>query len=185
MKHESFIKGIIDILQKRNVIKQTEALSLKKVFKDANKPYLDDFLLGEGLIDKEDLLNALAEYYQVPAFDVVGYFFDHSVVRMFPREFLMSNAIIPLERDDNILTVVASNPGDTELLPKIGNYVSYDIQFRVGIRRDILDAIEEFFDQSLTEVDYDQELEQERMIREGEVGPDIEELNFDEFGRRK
>jgi hypothetical protein len=183
MKHESFVEGITKILQKRNVVNAQEAHALKNLFKGANKPNFDDFLLDEGLVEKDDLLNALAEYYQVPAFDVVGYFFNHATVRMFPKEFLMSNGIIPAEQDENILIVVASNPADPELLLRIGNYVSYDIQFRVGIRQDIDEAIEEFFERSLTEVDYNEDLDDDREMRitERKQEEEEEELAFDDF----
>ncbi len=187
MKYESFVKGITDILQKRNVIKADEAKVMQKIFKGSKKPNFDDFLLDKGLVDKDDLLNALAQYYQVPSFDVVGYFFNHATVRMFPKEFLSSNGIIPVERDENILIVVASNPGDPELLSRIGNYVSYGIQFRVGIRQDIYDAIEEFFERSLTEVDYDEDLDEDRQAREGQIKQekDVEELAFEDFEQKE
>ncbi len=183
MKHESFVEGLTKILQKRNVIDAQEAKSLQNIFKGANKPNFDDFLLDEGLVEKDDLLNALAEYFQVPPFDVVGYFFNHATVRMFPKEFLSSNGIIPIGRDENMLIVVASNPADPELLPRIGNYVSYDIRFHVGIRQDIYNAIEEFFEQSLTEVDYDKDLDDDREVRvsQRKQEEEEEELEFDDF----
>lgn len=183
-KHISFVEGLTSILQKRKVVDTREAQSLKNLFKGTTKPNFDDFLLDEGLVEKDDLLNALAEYYQVPPFDVVGYFFDHAIVRMFPKEFLLSNELIPVERDENVLIVVASNPADPELLPRIGKYVSYDIQFCVGIRQDICDAIEEFFERSLTDVEYEKDLEGDREVRidrskQRETG---EEPPFEDFG---
>ncbi len=187
MKDESFVKGLTDILQKQNVIKASEAESLQKNFKGSNKPNFNDFLLDEGLVDRGDLLNALAQYYQVPAFDAIGYFFNHALVRMFPKEFLSSNGIIPIERDENMLIMVASNPNDQELLPRIGNYVSYGIRFRVGIRQDIYDAIEEFYEKSLTEVGDDEDLDDDRLAREQGIQQekDVEELAHEDFERKE
>jgi hypothetical protein len=62
---------------------------------------------------------------------------------------MLQNSFIPLEDDENIMVVVASDPADSNLLVEIGKYVSYDIQFRVGLHHDILDAIKEFYDESL------------------------------------
>ncbi len=169
MRHESFVAGITKILTARKHIKPDEAAALRKAFQDSSKPYFDEFLLDEGLVDKESLLEALAEYYQVPAFDVVGYFFEHDLVRMFPQDFLIRNGLIPLEQDENILVMVASEPDNPELLPLIGNYLSYDIQFRVGIRSDIIDAVEEFYQRSLTEVDFDRDLDEERLQHEKDI----------------
>ena len=82
-----------------------------------------------------------------------------------------------------MLIVVASNPADPELLPRIGNYVSYDIRFRVGIRQDIYNAIEEFFERSLTEVDLDEDLDDDREARvtQRKQEEEEEELAFEDF----
>lgn len=185
MKGESFVEGLTKILVKRNAINAREADALKKAFRDSPKPNFDEFLLDEGLVDKENLLLALGDYYQVPPFDAVGYFFDHQLVRMFPKDFLRSNAIIPIEQDENIMVMLASNPADPNVLLRIGRYVSYDIQFRVGILQDIIDAITEFYDHSLTEPDDDESLDVTRHAREHEIEQkkEIEELNREDFER--
>ncbi len=44
--------------------------------------------------------------------------------------------------------MVAGNPADQSLLEEIAKHVSYDIQLVVGLRRDICDAVKEFYDKS-------------------------------------
>ena len=185
MKHESFVKGLIAILCARKVIQKSEADALVEAFKGSQKPYFDEFLLDEGIIDKDDLLPALAEYYQVPAFDAVGYFFDHAKLRMFPKNFLWMRGIIPIERDENMLIMLASNPADPNLLSDIGNHVSYDIRFNVGIRQDILDAIEEFYDRALTEVnpEFDENIDETRLLREEGIQEKkkVQDLTYEDY----
>jgi hypothetical protein len=48
------------------------------------------------------------------------------------------------------------------------NYVSYDIEFLVGIRRHIVDAIEEYYDKSLVEDAENTEMH-ERELGESDV----------------
>ena len=119
----------------------------------------------KGLVEEADLLQSLAQYFQVPAFDVVGYFFDTFLLRRFPKGFLLRNALIPLEVDENIMIIIASEPDDSDLLVRIGEHVSFDIQFRVGLRRDICDAAKEFYDKSDTEDvrDEDSRVEREKL----------------------
>lgn len=185
MKHESFVKGLTDILSARNVIQKSEAAALAQAFKGSQKPYFDEFLLDEGIVEKDDLLSALAEYYQVPAFDAVGYFFDHAKLRMFPKNFLWMRGLIPIERDENMLIMLASNPADPNLLSDIGNHVSYDIRFRVGIRQDITNAIEEFYEQALTEVnpEFDADYDETRNLREEGIQEKkkVQELAYEDF----
>lgn len=185
MKGISFVEGLTEILVKRNVVSAREGTALKKTFRESSKPNFDSFLLDEGLVDKEDLLRALSDYYQVPSFDAMGYFFDHQLVRMFPKEFLRSNAIIPIELDENIMIMLANNPADPNLLVRIGQYVSYDIQFQVGILQDIFDSIGEFYDHSLTEPDDDELLDTDRHVREKEIEQEkeVDELRYEDFER--
>jgi hypothetical protein len=149
---EAFEIGLLAILVRLQVITAEDAIAIEKSFHDSDVDQFDDFLLREDIVDEEHLLVALSEYFQVPSFDAVGYFFERHYVRMFPKEMLTKNAIIPLEVDENIMIVVASRPNDPELLFEIGQYVSYDIQFYVGIGRDIVDAVREFYDKAETEV---------------------------------
>lgn len=183
-KRESFAQGLCGILVQHNVITESEARSLQRSFKNSAKENFDDFLLSEGLVDEEDILKALGEYYQVPPVDVTGYFFDTLLLRNFPKDFLLRNRIIPLEMEDDILVIVASNPDNPDLLPAIGAYTSEDIRFNVGLGQDITDAIKEYYDKSPTDLlddqDYDDEqlAEKERyheLLHDEEDFPTIEE----------
>ncbi len=171
-KKETFEQAIVRILAKQGKISSEEAQALQKAFDGYSKGLFDDFLLEKDLVDEVDLLRALAEYYQVPAFEVIGYFFDTFLLKKFPKGFLLRNAIIPLEVDENIMLIVASEPDNPDLLASIGEYVSFDIRFRVGIRRDICDAVKEFYDKSDTEdpqdVDSRLEREDQRALRRTE-----------------
>jgi len=153
---ETFAQELCDILVKHGVIKEQESDAMHRAFKESEKEQFDDFLLEEGLVEEEPLLKALGEYFQIEAIDVRGIFFDHLLVRNFPKEFLVENRVIPWQLDANMLIVIASNPADPELATKINSYVSPDIQFRVGIGLTIIDAIREYYDASVTEMEDDQ-----------------------------
>jgi len=160
----AFEVDFLMILVRMHIISSEDALAIEQSFHDSDVDQLDEFLLSEDIVEEEDLLRALSEYYQVPAFDAIGYFFENHYVRMFPKEMLLRNAIIPLEVDENIMVVVASNPDNPELLAEIGQYVSYDIQLYVGIRRDICDAVSEFYDRADTQDAVDEDSDEENLL---------------------
>lgn len=185
MKHESFVDDLTKILVQRNIIKKSEAVALAQSFRDSEAANFDQFLIDEGLVEKDDLLGALAQLYQAPAFDAIGYFFDHELVRMFPKEFLLQHEIIPIEIDENMLIFAASNPNDPELLPLIGEHVSYDPHFQVSIREDIIDSIEEFYDSPVTQInpEFDADDDETRFEREDEIARDekLEEMDIEDI----
>lgn len=152
-KREHFVEALIAILVAQKAFMPNQVQGLQQTFQNASHEYFEDFLLEEGLVDKGALLTALAQYYQVPEVDVVGIFFEPFLLQKFPKDFLLRNAFIPLEVADEgefVMYVVAAEPNNDDLLAKIGEFVSYDIHFRVGLRRDICDAVKEFYDRSFT-----------------------------------
>jgi hypothetical protein len=179
MKKEiSFVQRLTTSLLNNQAITQKEADSLVTMFHDRAKGRVDNFLLDEGMVEREELLKSLSDVYQVPYFDANGYFFEHELLHTFPKDVLISKGIIPLQVDEDVLIMLASNPEDTELLEVIGNSVSYDIQFNVGIYRDIMEAIEEYYDQSIIledEEEFDDDYDDEDVDSD-----DIDEDIFDD-----
>lgn len=169
-KKGSFVDQITAVLVQQGTLAKKEVPGIHRSFAQAAQEQFDDFLLDEGLVEPEDLLKALSQLYQVPSYDVTDYFFQTHLLRMFPKDFLLRNAIIPLEQDENMLVVVASEPEKEGLESAIGQYVSYDINFFVGIRRDICDAVKEYYDKALTQVEEDQDSREERLERLKEAG---------------
>jgi len=167
IRKQSFIDGIIKILVDYKVITEQNAQALKRDFKESSKENFDEFLLETGLVEKNELLDALSRYYKVPSIDVEGVFFDTLLLNKFAKDVLHRYGFIPLELDENILVVVASEPDDEELLPIIGQYVSYGVRFLVGLRRNITDAITEYYDEAATEIQPDEDLRRDHLESEG------------------
>lgn len=180
MAHNSqdFILKLTDILVRQNVVTADEGVVMQGAFAQTDSDSFVEFLVDEGLVDTTRMLTALGTYYQVPSFDVEGYFFEHNVLHEFPKDFLLRNALIPLERDENMLIMVAAEPDEEELLPAIGNHVSYDIRFLVGIRRDICDAVKEFYERAITEVQADEDIREEHALEMEEHGMETSEDEF-------
>lgn len=157
-KGEALAQALADILVKQGAVSQAESASMHKLFVDSAKEAFDDFLLEEGLVTEEPLLKALSEYYQVPYNDVLGQFFNHQLLTLFPKGFLLREAVIPMALEEDILTVVASEPSD-RLRARLDEFIDFAVEFHVGLRRDITDAVKEFYDESLTQVPEDGEPE--------------------------
>lgn len=183
MRNQVYIKRLTDMLVRLKAITLEESHDLYESFAQSEHEQFDDFLLEQGLVDKYDLLQALSRMYEVPYIDVSGYFFDSLLLHQFPINFLLSNAIIPYESDGDMLLMVAADPSDSELLAKIGEHVSYDIIFNVGIYTDIIDAIREYYEASLTEPESDEKRVENRDRNDLPVGRDVKDQ--DAFLREK
>ncbi len=174
-KNETFAQKLCDILVKNKIIVEKESEAMHKAFIDSEYDEFDDFLIVEGLVEESDLLRALSQYYKVPSFDVNGYFFSHMLLHQFPKDFLLRNGVIPLElENDDILVVVASQPEKTGLESEMREFTNYDIEYMVGIKRDICDAIKEYYDKPPTDVsDFDDmNMEEEDRLEKEAVSRD-------------
>jgi hypothetical protein len=161
MTKAHFVSRVAQSFVKLKVMSAVEAESFEKEFSGRTSDRVDEFLLDEGIVDRETFLKVLQSVYGVSSYDVRGYFFNHQILMLFPKDFLENKAIIPLDIEDDILTVVASNPEDDEILSVIGNYVPYSVNVMVGIKRDILEAIEEYYDEDVVTSDIEDEESEE------------------------
>lgn len=163
---KGFESGFLEVLVKLKFIMPEDAIQLLLKYDESDVDQFDEFLLSEGIVDQEELLEVLSEYYQVPSFDVTGYFFETHLLRMFAKSLLLRSEIIPLQVDENMMIVVAANPSNPDLLFEIGENVSYDIRFYVGVARDICDAVEEYYDKADTQDNEDEDIRQEHLLFE-------------------
>ncbi|OGB97538.1 hypothetical protein A3F06_03325 [candidate division TM6 bacterium RIFCSPHIGHO2_12_FULL_36_22] len=168
--NSTFVEGLAKILAKMKVISTDEMEGLIHDFKVSPKARFDYFLLEEGIVEKDDLLRALSEYYQIPYFDIEGYFFNRDLLILFPKDLLERDVFIPIELDESIMTIVVSDPELENLRDDIGDYTTYVIEFRVGLRRDIISAIREFYDKNV------RELEEEEADKESGAPDDDDDI---------
>ncbi len=179
----TLVDCLCDIMLQQKIFKAEDIAALKKDFHENSIPAFEDFLLESGLIEKEDLLKVLSIYYKTQAIDAEGFFFDHHLVTMFPKDELIRNMFIPYEHDgenEDVLTVLAANPHNPDLLSIIGKYVSYDIIVFVSLSRDIIDAVEEYYDKPLYEVEPDEVDADDARREQHPVETMIDELQADE-----
>ncbi len=149
---EEFVEGLSAILTERKLISPEDMIALHHAFQNRDDVTFEDFLLEEGVVHRDDLLEALSEYHKVPYFDTEGASFDHQFLRLIPKDILLRHLMIPWKREEgeDILWVVAADPSDPHILVVLGKYVTHEISFMVGLPQDIRDAIREFYDESIT-----------------------------------
>lgn len=162
-KRKDFVHDLCSILENRDHISCKDIGIKRKDFHGETIAEFENFLLDQGIVGRAELLEALQEHYGVPAIDVMGVFFEHHLVHMFPRDVMLRHAFIPYKHDGEVLFVIAHNPANEDLYEIIGQFVSYDIELLVGIERDICEMVKEFSDDSVTELQPDLDPTEEEM----------------------
>lgn len=148
---KNFIGHLCRYLRQSGALTEQQEQGLIKEFSGQARLDFETFILDQGFVTRRSLLEALSFVYGVPAFDAVGYFFDHYLVTRFPKDFLKRTTSIPLSVDDDaIVVMVTAIPNQPAMLEEIGQYVSWDVTCLVSLYQDIQDAIDEYYDESLT-----------------------------------
>ena len=177
---DNFIDELSEILIRHHVSTPEETAVYKEQFAQSDLDAYEDFLLEDGLVEKEELLEALGAYYEVPWIDMGGILLDPDLVRNFPKDFLLRNEFIPITLEEDFLTVAAAHPDDETLLANIGRFVNADVRFQVALPRDITDAVSENYEAALTEVQSDVDIHDEQHLQDelehtGEIKEDEED----------
>ena len=170
-KKVSLVERVTAELINEGICSVDESKNIAAAYDESSTEHFDMFLLEEEWVDKGKLLKILSNIYEVPSFDVTGYFFDHELLLLFPRDFLVENLFIPLKTDEETLYIIMNNPADMEVLETIGNYVSYNVEIQVGVSADILEAIEEYYDLDIVSDSIEEE--ETESDEEGEEDSDI------------
>jgi type IV pilus assembly protein PilB len=110
-------------------------------------------LLGEILVELEmatedQVLEALAEAYNVPYAKLTPRLADPKVVQILPREFLEKHACLPLFSVHNVLTVALSEPSNVFLIEEIGRLTGSLVQVVATSSADIHAILGQFVNQA-------------------------------------
>lgn len=171
---KKIIDGLLDILCDREVLNREDTAELKREYEKSETERFEDYLIDERIVEKDDLLKALQEYYNTPAIDVMGAMFDHDLLVKFPKDVLERNCCIPYYQDGMLLFVIAAAPTNEDLDELLGEFVSYDFEFLVGIPRHIDMMIKDFYQAEMYKEDYEDVIDE--AAREEEI------VNIDEDG---
>jgi len=177
--YNQYIRDLTSILVANGAMAEDDGEYVTDAFQDYSIANYEDFLLETGTVEREQLLEALEQYYNVKAIDVLGDVFDPSLVQQVPYNVLIEYNCIPYGQDGYQLMVIAGNPRDPELDEVFGRHVTYDPVFFVGIPRHIRLMVQDYYQDSLVgKVSYVDPSEDpdERTLRDRDIDPEEEDI---------
>ena len=73
-------------------------------------------LIKAGVVDADELLNMLAQQYGMEVVDLNGYKIPAEVIAGFRGDYARYYTVIPVAKDDTLITVAMSDPTNVEVL---------------------------------------------------------------------
>jgi type IV pilus assembly protein PilB len=93
----------------------------------ASKQRLGFCLAKLGLVGEVDLTKVLARHHRMPAVDLSRFEVDPKILRLIPSELAMKHVVLPLKREGRTLTIAVADPTDLGLLEDLKFITRYDV----------------------------------------------------------
>jgi type IV pilus assembly protein PilB len=118
---------------------------------NASSQKLPDALIQLGYATGEDIIRAMAEQHGLDYVNLSEVDIPPSVVELVPESVARENAVIPLAKSDDALTVIVSDPDDYETIEKLRFILNLPIEVALAPRDAILEAINRHYGQTVGE----------------------------------
>ncbi|MCC6123935.1 MAG: Flp pilus assembly complex ATPase component TadA [Pirellulales bacterium] len=140
----------IEILVRKGVISPDQLAESQQHATD-KALRLPDALIQLGYATGEDITRAMAEQHGLDYVNLSEVDIPPSVVELVPESVARENAVIPLARSDDALTVIISDPDDYETIEKLRFILNLPIEVALAPRDSILEAINRHYGQTVGE----------------------------------
>ena len=132
-----------DILLERGAI-TGEQLAAARAEKEETGDALDEVLLRQGAVTENGLLEVLSEalgirWLHIPT-DV-----DPEVISLVPPEFAFRHIVLPLSRENGVLTVATLDPTALHVCDDLKMLTGLEVEMVLTPRKDLLGSIERYF----------------------------------------
>lgn len=137
-------RGLGDILVDEHLIAPEQLKQAQRAARRLGSPVVSIFI-DQGLVDEEDMLEALRHNVQMPEFDPAGTVVDPDVVRVVPYEEAIRYRLLPVQiaqsDDQRVLRVAMADPLDAQAIE--------DIEFTTGATVEPLIALHSHLEEAI------------------------------------
>ena len=106
---------------------------------------ITQYLITRGYIDETALAKCICEQFKVPYLPLSVYRISNKVIKMIPVNLVAKHWLIPVDRFNDTLTIVMSDPFNTVAIEEIKKFTGCTVQIFVGLSSDITSAIKKYY----------------------------------------
>lgn len=132
-------KKLGELLKKAGLVTEEQIVAAIQEQQPGQK--LGDLLLEKGYITEQQLIEVLEFQLGIPHVSLFRYPFQFELVKLVPIQFARKHIIIPLSKENNILTVAMHDPMDYYAIDDMEMYTGFSIKPVIAAKADILEAI--------------------------------------------
>lgn len=164
-----------DILIERGLLNDEQLGEALKMQRESGEK-LGTALVELGFVTAEDMADALSDHLGIARVDLDRHYISTPVVNMIPEEFLVSNDVLPLKVEENVMTVAMTDPLNILIIDELQKITglsvtpvistSTEIKKAIARSQDIASTARKVFDEYIED---DQPTEQEAQQHLGDA----------------
>lgn len=106
---------------------------------------ITQYLISHDHLKEEDLAKCISVQFGYPYLPLRAYDIPSDIIKLVPVEVIKKYWLIPVDKIQNIITLVMADPFDEDALNEVEKVTGCKVQPFVGILSDILKAIERYY----------------------------------------
>jgi len=143
---------ILEILESVGLINREQGRAAREAAQAEDKNVIET-LSASGAVSKMDILKALANQFGMETITLTGLEIPQDVLDMVPGEVARRYKIVPVFKNDNMLTVALSDPLDVETLDSLRYVLKCNVEGVVAPAEEIETALNHYYAHSGTTVE--------------------------------
>jgi len=135
-----------EVLLRRGVISPEQLAEAQQLASEQDRT-VGECLVHLDYATGEDVVRALAEFHGMRYMDLTGISIPENIIELVPEAVARENSVIPVSDEDNVLTVVVSDPFDLETIEKLRFILNRRIETALAPKEAIQGAINRHYGQ--------------------------------------
>ena len=135
---------ILEILENVGLVSREQAIAARQIATQEDEPVMD-VLAREGVVAKLDMLKALAGQFGMETISLTGLDIPREVLDMVPGEVAQRYKVVPVFKNENVLTVALGDPLDVDTLDGLRYVLKCNVEGVVAPPEEIEKAIANYY----------------------------------------
>lgn len=116
---------VAQILQKHGLLEDS---NIEPLLRQANGTRLDRYMIEQGLVAEDDVLQALSREFGMRYVDVRNIEVDHQLLSAFPAQEIFRRMLFPIEKHGETVVVATSDALDLESLDELSSITGFQLE---------------------------------------------------------
>ena len=135
---------ILEILENVGLVSREQAIAARQIATQEDEPVMD-VLAREGVVAKLDMLKALAGQFGMETISLTGLDIPREVLDMVPGDVAQRYKVVPVFKNENVLTVALGDPLDVDTLDGLRYVLKCNVEGVVAPPEEIEKAIANYY----------------------------------------